>query len=163
MDSMDHDDDRVGPADAAGAVELRVLLDQLGDPVVGPVDGAGERLQQVRRRGRVEAPHRLDRGAARDVPAGGTAHAVRHHQEVAAREAGVLVVLAHPADVGEGRVAQREPRRGAVPGGTVGGSAVAVLHGGGQRYFLSSRTVFPMRTWLPSWRVVGWVRRCDPM
>ena len=54
-------------------------------------------------------------------------------------------------------------RLAAVAGGTVGGSPVAVLHGGGQRYFLSSRTVFPMRTWLPSWRVVGWVRRCDPM
>ena len=144
----------------AGAVELGLLLDELGDPVVRPVDGAGEGLEQVRGRRAVEPAERLHGGAAGHVAAGRAAHAVGDDQQVLARVAGVLVVLADPADVGQRGVAQREPVATGLGDGIVG--TVVLLHRG-QPYFLSSRVVFPIRTVLPSCRVVGWVSRWEPM
>ena len=40
---------------------------------------------------------------------------------------------------------------------------VGSMGGGRLPYFLSSRVVLQIRTLLPSWRVVGWVSRWEPM
>ena len=142
----------------AGAVERRVVVDQLDQPVVGPVDRAGDPRQQVLgrvagRRG-VEAPELGDRRARGDVAAGGPADAVADGEQPGAGVPGVLVVLAHPADVGDGGVVQTQRRRGR------GCRLRCVGHTVG--YFLSSRIVLPMRTWVPMVIVVGWLIRTEP-
>src|SRR5699024_9194589 len=63
-----------------------------------------------------------------DIAAGVPAHAVGHHQQVAARVAGVLVVGPHEADVGPGGIPQGDANRGPR---------------------LSSIAVRPIRTWAP--------------
>ena len=123
----------------AGAVEGRVLVDQLADPVVGAVQGAGDRAEQVVAGLLVEAAQLGDRGAGGDVTAGGAADAVADGEQPRSGVPGVLVVLADPADVGD---------RGVVE-----------AHAG---HFLSSRMVLPMRTWVPRVMVVGWVIRTVP-
>ena len=139
----------------AGAVDLGVLLDQLGDPVVGAVDRAGERLEHVvARAGRRARRSSLDRGAAGDVAAGRAAHAVGDHEQVLA---GVARSPGCPCGPGRRRTARRsaaEPVGSAV--GRVRRSWSAI------GYFLSSRMVLPIRTWLPSWRAVGWVMPVVP-
>ena len=124
----------------AGAVEGRVLVDQAPDPHVRLVHLLGDPVEQVGlgRRG-VERAQLLDRGARGDVAAGGPADAVADGEEPGAGVAGVLVVLADPPDVGD---------RGVVEA---------------QTHFRSSRMVFPIRTWVPSVMVVGWVMRTVPM
>ena len=102
--------------------------------------------------GRVEAAEDLHGRAAGDVASGRAADAVGDDEEVLAGEAGVLVVLAHAADVGQRCVAQRQ-------GATV--RVVSVISAAA--YLRSSSVVLPMRTWVPSWRVVGWVSREEPM
>ena len=116
-----------------------LLLDQLADPVVGPVDGAGHLAEQVVGGLLVELAELLDGRARGDVTAGGATDAVAHGHDPGSDVAGVLVVLADPADVGDRRVVEA------------------------QHHFLSSRIVFPIRTWVPSVSVVGWVIRALPM
>ncbi len=69
-----------------GAVELRVVVDELGEPVVGAVDGTGQRLVGVLGGGRVETPEDLHRRTAGDVAACGATDAVGDHQQVRAGE-----------------------------------------------------------------------------
>ncbi len=101
-----------------GAVELGVLVDELREPVVGAVDRARHRFGHVLRRRRVEAAQDLHRRAARDVAPRGPAHPVGDHQQVGTGEAGVLVVLPHAADVGQGGVAEAQRSRVHAAGAT---------------------------------------------
>ena len=106
-------------------------------PVVHPVDGAGQRGEHLGRlvagRSSVEASQHLHGGGARHVAVRRSTDAVGDHQEVLAGVAGVLVVLAVAAEVGDGGVAQ--PQRGRLRGGDGG-----VAHG----YFFSSSVVLPI-------------------
>ncbi len=96
----------------AGAAEARVVVDDLGDPVVGPVQGARDGAAQVGvSAGGVELAQLADGGAGGQVAAGGPAHAVADGDHPRAGVAGVLVVLADPADVGDRGVAQTERHR----------------------------------------------------
>ena len=126
----------------AGAVERGVLVDELADPVVGAVQGAGDLAEQVvgwaARRGCAAAGPRC----GGDVAAGRAADAVADGEQPRAGVPGVLVVLADPAR-------RRRSRRSG--GGTSSGG-----------YFRSSRIVLPIRTWVPRVRVVGWVIRALP-
>ena len=88
----------------------------------------------------VETAQHVDRGGTRDVSAGRPADAVGDHEQVGSDVPGVLVVLADATHVGD---------RGVVKPHRV--------------YFLSSRIVLPMRTWVPRVIVVGWVIRTVPM
>ena len=123
-----------------------VLVDELGDPGVGAVQRAADLAEQLLLRGVgrgrvvVELAQLGDRGARRDVAAGRAADAVAHGDQVRADVPGVLVVLADATHVGD---------RGEVE-----------VH---RLYFLSSRIVLPMRTWVPRVIVVGWVIRTVPM
>src|SRR4051794_16578272 len=110
-----------------GAVERGILLDQLGDAVVGAVDRPGERFEHVLRGRFVEPADRLDRGAAGDVTAGSAADPVGDDEQVWAREAGVLVVLADAPDVGQRGVAPTEGRPLLAAGRRVG--LVQGIHG----------------------------------
>ncbi len=123
----------------AGAVEGGLLVDELADPVVGPVDGARHLAEQVVGGLLVQLAQLLDGRARRDVAPGRAADAVAHGHHPGPDVAGVLVVLADPADVGDRRVVEA------------------------QHHFLSSRIVLPIRTWVPSVSVVGWVIRALPM
>ena len=98
----------------AGAVDGRVVLDQLADPVVGAVDGAGDQGQQVVAGRVVELAQLLHRGGGGDVTTGGAADAVADGEHPGAGVPGVLVVLANAADV-------REPREPEAQRGVVGG------------------------------------------
>ncbi len=96
----------------AGAGQRRVVLDELTDPVVGAVDRPGDDGEQVVVLGvYVEPPQLLDRRTGRDVPAGGPADSVAHGEQPGPGVAGVLVVLADPADIGDGGVLQAQARR----------------------------------------------------
>ena len=95
----------------AGAAEARVVVDDLGDPVVGPVQGARDGAAQVGVRPRVELAELADGGAGGQVSAGGPADAVADGDHPRAGVAGVLVVLADPAHVGDRGVAQTERHR----------------------------------------------------
>ena len=94
------------------ALELRVLVDQLGDPVVRPVDRSREGLEHVVGRRYVESAQNLYGGAAGDIAASRATDPVRDDQESFAREAGVLVVLSHSAHVGERGVPEAQWCRG---------------------------------------------------
>jgi hypothetical protein len=85
------------------AVERRVLVDELPDPVVRPVQGARDLAEQVVGRRRVEAAELLDGGAGGDVAPGRPADTVADREQPGAGVAGVLVVLADAAHVGDGR------------------------------------------------------------
>ena len=91
----------------AGPAEGRVLVDQLGDPVVGPLQRAADQAEEVgladlgRRRRLVELAQLRDRRAGRDVTAGRAAHAVAHDDQVRADVPGVLVVLPDATHVGD--------------------------------------------------------------
>ncbi len=169
----------------AGAGDRRVLLDQLRDPVVRPVQRAGDPGQQrlaVGVRGRlVEPAQHGDRGAGGEVAAGGAAHPVADREQPGTGVPAVLVVLADPADVGDRRVVEllrRVTDRGhAGPlrgvdllldrGHTARQRRVArhgVVLGVGHdaAYFRSSRIVLPIRTCVPRVMVVGWVIRAAP-
>ncbi len=89
--------------------------------------------------GRVEPAELADRRTGGEVAPGGATHAVAHGEEPGTGIAGVLVVLAYAPDVGDRGVLQSE------------------------RHLRSSRRVLPMRTWVPSASVVGWVMRALPM
>ena len=128
----------------AGAVEGGVLVDQLADPVVGAVQGAGDLAEQVVGGLLVEPAELLDRRAGGDVAAGGAADAVADGEHPGSGVPGVLVVLADPADVGDRGELEAERHRS-------------------EPYFRSSRMVLPIRTWVPSVSVVGWVIRTLPM
>ena len=99
----------------AGAVERRVLVDELADPVVGAVQGARDLGEQVLGRllGRACGSAGSRRG--RDVAAGGAAHAVGDREQPGAGVPGVLVVLADPPDVGDRRVDQVQVGHGLLP------------------------------------------------
>ena len=131
----------------ARALELGVLVDELGDPVVGAVDGAGDGLEEVTVGCGVEVVEQL-RAVEEATSPRGTAHPVGDDEQVLAGVPGVLVVLADPPDVGQGGVAQAQ--------GVIG-------RGGHRRYFLSSKVVLPIRIWEPSCSVVGWLIRWEPM
>ena len=120
-----------------GAVEVGVLLDQLGDPVVGAVHGPGELAEDVLVGLLVELAQRLHGGAGGQVTAYGAADAVADRQQPGPGVAAVLVLATHAADVGD---------RGVVE-----------VH-----HFRSSRMVLPTRTWTPRPMVVGWVMRTGP-
>ena len=105
----------------------------------------------------VEAAELGDRGARRDVAAGRAADAVADGEQPRAGVAGVLVVLADATDVGDRGVVEAQARQRRSPGRLFGR---LVGHPG---YFLSSRIVLPMRTWVPRVIVVGWVIRTVPM
>ena len=120
-----------------GAVEGGVLLDQLGDPVVGAVHGTGDLAEDVVVRLLVELAQRLHGRARGEVTADRAAHAVADRQQPRTGVAAVLVLAAHPADVGD---------RGVVE-----------VH-----HFRSSRIVLPTRTWTPRPMVVGCVMRTGP-
>ena len=92
----------------------------------------------------------MHRGGARHVAVRRAADAVGDHQQVLAGVAGVLVLLAVPADVGHRGVPQPEGARGGRQGSVIG-------------YFFSSRVVLPTRTREPSWIAVAWVMRWEPM
>ena len=131
------DDGRDG---GAGALDLGVLRDQAGDAVVAAVDRAGEAAEHVALEvlaGRlVELAEHLDGGRAGDVAARGATDTVGDHEQVGSGVPGVLVVAPNPADVGKRCVAQLHLR--------------------------SSRIVFPMRIWVPSWMAVAWEMRLVP-
>ena len=96
-----------------------------------PGRAGGPRRRTCSARRLVESAQLLDRGRRGDVAARRAADPVADGEQVGAGVAGVLVVLADPADVGD--------------------RAVVELH------FLSSRIVLPMRTWVPRVMVVGLV------
>ncbi len=120
-----------------GAVEGGVLLDQLGDPVVGAVQGPRDLADDVVVGLAVELAERLDGGAGGEVAADGAADAVADREQPRTGVAAVLVLATHPPHVGDRRV-------------------VEVHH------LRSSRIVFPTRTCTPRPIVVGWVMRTGP-
>ena len=85
----------------AGAVDRRVLVDELSDPVVGAVDGAGDRTEEVVARFLVEPDQLRDRRTGGDVTARGSAHAIADGEQPGAGISRVLVVLADATHVGE--------------------------------------------------------------
>ena len=100
------------------------MLDELADAVAGAVDRSGDDREEVLvLRLLVEPAQLLDRRARRDVAARRSAHAVADGEQPRARIARVLVVLADPADIGDGGVVQAQARRRVV-GRTVDGRAV---------------------------------------
>ncbi len=125
----------------------RVRLDDLGEPVVGQMDGRGELAEGVVARRDVELAQGVDRGAAGDVAAGGAADPVGDHEQVRAGVPGVLVVAADPADVGE---------RGEAQGQDILVCLRVAAH------LRSSRMDLPIRIWVPSVIEVGWVIRLLP-
>ena len=126
------------------AGEAGLVVDQVPDPLRGPVDRTGHLLEPgvlvvVRARRLVDAADLADGRARGEVAPGRTADAVADRQQPRPGVPGVLVVLADPPDVGDRGVLQSE------------------------RHLRSSRRVLPMRTWVPSVSVVGWVMRALPM
>jgi hypothetical protein len=92
-----------------GAVEGGVLVDLRRDRLVRLVQPVGDPGEQVGRAGRlVELAQLVDRRARGDVTTGGSADAVADGQQPRAGVAGVLVVLAHATDVGDGVVGEAE-------------------------------------------------------
>ena len=91
----------------AGAVERGVLVDQLGDPVVGAVQRVADQAEQVGLArvgaGRVvlELAQLGDRGAGGDVAARRAADPVADGDQVRSDVPGVLVVLADATHVGD--------------------------------------------------------------
>jgi hypothetical protein len=84
----------------AHALDARVLLDDLAEPVVGPLHRARQRGEHVVGVvAAVQPAHRLHGDRGGEVAGGRAAHAVGDHQQLLAGEAGVLVVLPDPADV----------------------------------------------------------------
>ncbi len=107
----------------AGAVELGVLLDHLGELVVDPVHGPGQGGQHLGAGGLVQPAEQVDRGGAGHVAVRRAADTVGDHQQVLAGVAGVLVLLAVPPEVGDRGEPQpqRGPGRGGIGGGLAGG------------------------------------------
>ena len=128
------EDDRGG---RGRAVEGGVLLDDLGDPVVGAVHGAGDLAEDVLVGLLVELAQRLHGRARGEVAADGTADAVADREQPRTGVPAVLVLPADASDVGD---------RGVVE----------------EHHFRSSRMVLPTRTWTPRPMVVGWVMRTGP-
>ena len=98
----------LGPVEERGgdrrphAVDARVLLDDLREPLVGHQDRAGQSGQQVVGRLGVQPLDGLDRDRGGQVAGRGATHPVGNHDQVGARVAGVVVLLPDPADVGDG-------------------------------------------------------------
>mgnify|MGYP000058856433 CR=1 FL=1 len=141
----------------AGAVERRLLVDDLADAVVGTVQGAtdaAEQLVGLQCPGGllVQLAQLLQRHAGGDVAAHGAADAVADGEQPGAGVPGVLVVLADATHVGDPRPVQAQGRGGGRAGAR-----------GGVAHLRSSRIVLPIRTCVPSVIVVGWVIRTVPM
>ena len=112
---------RSGSPSKSAAVTVVPVPSTRGPPRPSPRAGRGpgaspRRAPRACRRpgGAVEPPQQRAPRCGGDVAAGRAADAVRDHQQVLAGVAGVLVVLAEPADVGHGGVAQRRRHRGSV-------------------------------------------------
>jgi hypothetical protein len=145
----------------AGAVERRLLVDDLADPVVGAVQCTAhpaEQLVGLHRPGGllVELAQLLQRDAGGDVSAHRAADAVADGEQPGAGVPGVLVVLADAPHVGDRRPLQAQGR-----GGRARGARGRTL--GRVAHLRSSRIVLPIRTCVPSVIVVGWVIRTVPM
>ncbi len=102
-----------GPGEGgAHPVEVGIGLDEIGDPVVGLVDRAGEHFEHLLALSRrVDALDGVDRDRRSKITGRRTAHAVGDHQQTTTGEAGVLVVLPDQADLGMGGIAQLERHR----------------------------------------------------
>ncbi len=130
-----------------GAVELGVLVDELGEPVVGAVDRARHRLAACP----AEAARRGGAGSA--PPCCSRCRRARPRPPRRRPSAGADRRTRSPG-CSSGRGRRRTGRR-------TGGSAESDPCG--RRYFLSSRVVLPIRIWVPRETVVGWVSREEPM
>ena len=132
----------------AGAVERGVLVDQLGDPVVGAVQRAGDLAEQVvsavsgpggsssRRSCAIAVLEAMSPRAAPPTPSQtASSHGPAYPESW-------LSLRTRPTS--ESARSQARPQ---------------VV---GIGYFLSSRIVLPMRTWVPRVIVVGWVIRTVP-
>src|SRR3546814_306578 len=124
---------------------------------MGAVQGAGDQGEHVGAGRLVELAQLLYGGPAGDVTARGAADAVADRQQPRTGVPAVLVVLADAPDVGEGGEVEEQAR---VLLRVSAGRRRCV--GVGHRHFLSSRTVFPIRTWVPRASVVGWLIRAWP-
>ena len=128
----EHDGGRGGRA-----VEGGVLVDELGDAVVGAVHRTRDLAEEVLVGLLVELAQRLHGGARGEVAADRAADAVADREQP---RTGVPAVLVLPADASD-----------------VGDRGVVEVH-----HFRSSRIVLPTRTWTPRPMVVGWVMRTGP-
>lgn len=140
---------------AAHALELRVLLDHLAQPLVGAVHRVVQQGEQV---GAgyvlVQPDDRTEHLGGGDLAGRRPAHAVGDRQQPRAGVAGVLVPLPDQPLVGSGGEAQHETH-----------AVRALLRVDGvlslmRRYFRSSMTVLPIRIGMPGWSGVGVVSRC---
>src|SRR3954451_1297313 len=139
--------DAVEECDGGGgarAAEGGLVVDEGADPVGGAVQGAGHQVEpgllvDLGVGWLVESTELADRRARGQVTARGPTDPVADREEPGPGVPGVLVVLADATDVGDRGVLESEC------------------------HFRSSRMVFPIRTWVPRARVVGWVIRALPM
>src|SRR5690606_4492904 len=121
----------------AHAVEAWVVLDPGEDLPVRRRGRLTELRQRVGEARAVKLSDRVDRDRAGQFARDGASHAVGDRQQVRAGVPGVLVAIADKTDVGACGVAECQRHR----------------------YFLSSRTVLPTRTWVPIPTGVGpWTR-----
>ena len=130
------------------AGQLGIDVDEFGEQRVGGLDlvgkdGAGVAVVVVA----VEMEHVQHRGGRSDITAGVSAHAIGDDGEVAADVGGVVVLRAHPADVGPRGVAHDERPLG---GSCFAFGPVCGKIRGSHGYGLNSMTVLPILTGTPS-------------